>query len=131
MESILGELVVQIAAILLATMIMVGTFVIVFFKKNGNVERGHLVMFLIGFMCFTIALKWVPAEISLSKDTKIVFTTAVEKVRVEAKEKIEKVSKEKEKALIEAKAVKEVLAKEVLSKNKEKRDDEMISDLIQ
>ena len=64
-------------------------FAIIFFKTNGKASKEHLFMFLIGFMCFSVAVNWVPAEIAFSKDVKITFTTIIaEKDKIiRAKEK--------------------------------------------
>lgn len=79
---------VQLSAIFLAAMIMAGTFAIIFFKTNGKVEKGHIFMFLIGFMCFSVAVDWLPAEISFSKDIKITFTSVVKEVKEKAQKEM-------------------------------------------
>ena len=103
---------VQISAIILAMMIIMGTFAIIFFKTDGKADKEHIFMFLIGFMCFSVAVNWVPAEISFSKDVKITFTTIVQEK--------ERIIREKEK---EAKAVREELTAKVPVMN--------INDMIQ
>jgi len=103
---------VQISAIILANIIILGTFIIVFFKTEGKVDKEHIFMLLIGFMCFSVAVNWVPAEISFSKDVKITFTTIVAEK--------EEIIKEKEK---EAKAARVELSSKAPAIN--------INDMIQ
>lgn len=74
----------QISAILLASILMIGTLYIIFKKTHGKITFSHVVVFLIGFMCLCVAVDWVPAEICLGKNIRIIFTSKVKTERQKA-----------------------------------------------
>ena len=64
---------IQIIAIAISVIIVLDTFVIIFFKTNGSVTKGHLALMFLGFLSLLVACNVVPSEMSFGKNVHIVF----------------------------------------------------------
>lgn len=64
---------IQILAITLSIIVVLGTLGIIFFKTNGSVSKGHVSMMFLGFFFLLVACDVVPSELSFGKDFKVVF----------------------------------------------------------